>query len=237
MKAMKIAFDAHKEQVDKAGLPYIFHPYHLAEQMATEDETCVALLHDVIEDTDITLGDLRSRGFPESIIHALSLLTHDDNVDYMEYIGKIKTDPIATKVKLADLRHNRNKTRHAGTDLNLQRLIKYQKAILMLYDVPTKESDAEPLVRERTSLDDNRLWFLSVFRNKNSRIIKYSFDVEKAGDSHYELLPEEFNRLAVYFGNEDMIGAFKKYIDNHSERDFVSLLDMLEIFYQPYHYA
>ena len=83
-KAMKIAFEAHKEQVDKSGLPYIFHPFHLAEQMRTEETVCAALLHDVAEDTDITLEDLRTQGFPERVIGALTLLTHDDAVPYME---------------------------------------------------------------------------------------------------------------------------------------------------------
>ena len=100
-KAIRIAFDAHKEHVDKAGLPYIFHPFHLAEQMETEDEVIVALLHDVVEDSNITLEDLRARGFSENIMEALSLLTHDNCVEYMDYIEKIKSNPLAVKVMLA----------------------------------------------------------------------------------------------------------------------------------------
>ena len=101
-KALKISFKAHKDQVDKSGLPYVYHPFHLAEQMNDEYSTCVALLHDVVEDTDITLDDLASEGFPAEVIDALALMTHDDNVPYMDYVRKIKTNPIATKVKLAD---------------------------------------------------------------------------------------------------------------------------------------
>lgn len=104
-KALKVAVKAHKGQFDKAGKPYIDHPIHIAKQMETEDEIIVALLHDVVEDTDITLGDLRAHGFPESVINALTLLTHNDNDDYMEYIENIKSNPLAVKVKLADLRH------------------------------------------------------------------------------------------------------------------------------------
>ena len=59
-KALKLCFEAHKEQVDKSGMPYVFHPFHLAEQMKTEETTVVALLHDLVEDTDYTVDDLRS---------------------------------------------------------------------------------------------------------------------------------------------------------------------------------
>ena len=77
-KAMRIAFDAHKDQVDKAGLPYIFHPYHLAEQMDDEVSVCAALLHDVVEDSSMTFDDLAVQGIPTAVIDVLKLLTHDD---------------------------------------------------------------------------------------------------------------------------------------------------------------
>ena len=110
-KALKICFNAHINQVDKTGLPYVFHPFHLAEQMNSEDEVCVALLHDTVEDTDITFEDLINEGFNDNIISALKLLTHNDDTPYMEYIYKIKTNPLARKVKLADLYHNSDLTR------------------------------------------------------------------------------------------------------------------------------
>ena len=93
-KALKISFAAHKDQVDKSGMPYVYHPFHLAEQMNDENSTCVALLHDVVEDTDITFDDLASEGFPAEVIDALALMTHDDNVPYMDYVRKIQTNPI-----------------------------------------------------------------------------------------------------------------------------------------------
>ena len=82
-KAMKIAYQAHEGQVDACGIPYIFHPFHLAEQMTDEATTCAALLHDVIEDTDVTLADL-SKEFPKDIVDALNLLTHDKATDYFD---------------------------------------------------------------------------------------------------------------------------------------------------------
>lgn len=110
-KALKICFNAHFNQVDKTGLPYVFHPFHLAEQMNSEDAVCVALLHDTVEDTDITFEDLINEGFNDNIISALKLLTHNDDTPYMEYIYKIKTNPLARIVKLADLYHNSDLTR------------------------------------------------------------------------------------------------------------------------------
>lgn len=132
-KAMQIAFDAHKEQVDKNGIPYIYHPVHLAEQMSTEYEICVALLHDTVEDGDITFDDLIEAGFPEEVIEAIRLMTHDKSVPYMEYVRKIKDNPIAKVVKLADLRHNSDLSRldHV-TEKDLKRKRKYAQAIQLL---------------------------------------------------------------------------------------------------------
>ena len=132
-KALKISFKAHKDQVDKSGLPYVYHPFHLAEQMNDENSTCVALLHDVVEDTDISLDDLASDGFPAEVIEALTLMTHNDNVPYMDYVRKIKTNPIATKVKQADLEHNSDLTRLDNVDdAALERKNKYRQALFIL---------------------------------------------------------------------------------------------------------
>ena len=131
-KAIKIAFDAHMGQVDKAGVPYILHPIHLAEQMETEEECIVALLHDTVEDTDITFEQLEKE-FSKTVIDALRLLTHEKHVEYMEYVKKIKDNPIARKVKLADLHHNSDITRLLEvTSKDLKRIEKYKKAINFL---------------------------------------------------------------------------------------------------------
>ena len=136
VKAMHTAYNAHSGQTDKNGVPYIFHPFHLAEQMDTEAEICTALLHDVAEDTDITLSQL-AEIFPEDIINALRLLTHDKSVDYFEYVRQIKTNPIAKKVKLADLRHNSDLSRMSASGItpsekDIKRREKYLKAIDIL---------------------------------------------------------------------------------------------------------
>lgn len=134
-KALRICFDAHKEQIDKTGMPYVFHPFHLAEQMTDETSTVCALLHDVVEDTDITLKDLRDMGFPNEVIEVLTLLTHKETVPYFDYVKEISKNPIAKQVKLADLKHNSDLSRFAGNEIDsyaLQRNEKYKKAIAML---------------------------------------------------------------------------------------------------------
>ncbi len=132
-KALVISFNAHKNQVDKSGMPYVYHPFHLAEQMKDEFTTCVALLHDVVEDTDITLGDLKDQGFPREVTDAIALMTHNDAVPYLDYVEKIKDNPIARAVKLADLNHNSDLTRLDVVDGKaLERVEKYKKAIGIL---------------------------------------------------------------------------------------------------------
>ena len=133
-KAIKVAYEAHKDQYDKAGLPYITHPLHLAEGMNDEYTTIAALLHDVVEDTDITLDDL-TKEFPKEVIDALKLLTHHKGVPYMDYVAKIKTNDIAKAVKIADLKHNSDLTRLDNiTDKDLERIKKYQEALELLKD-------------------------------------------------------------------------------------------------------
>lgn len=132
-KAMKLCFEAHREQVDKTGLPYVFHPFHVAEQMTDEVTTAAALLHDVIEDTEYTLDDIKSMGFPSEVTDALALLTHDKSVPYLEYVAGIKNNPAAKAVKLADLAHNSDITRLDTVDEEaLARIEKYKKAIEIL---------------------------------------------------------------------------------------------------------
>ena len=132
-KALKLCFEAHKDQVDKSGLPYVFHPFHLADQMQDENTTIVALLHDVVEDTEYTLDDLRAMDFGDEVIEALSYMTHDPAVPYMEYVARIRENDIARRVKLADLRHNSDITRLDTVDQKaLDRVAKYAQAIRLL---------------------------------------------------------------------------------------------------------
>ena len=114
-EAMKIAYQAHHGQLDKGGIPYIFHPYHLAEQMPDEYTTCVALLHDVVEDTDVTLEELKAT-FPAEVIEAVAVMTHGKDEPYLDYVRRVSKNPLAKIVKLADLRHNSDQTRMENAD-------------------------------------------------------------------------------------------------------------------------
>jgi len=132
-KAMQLCFDAHQGQTDKSGLPYVFHPMHVAEQMQDEITTIVALLHDVVEDTKYTLEDLREMGFPEEVVEAVSLLTKHKGLPEQEYYDRIKKNQIAKTVKLADLRHNSDLTRlNIIADETLAKCEKYKGRILFL---------------------------------------------------------------------------------------------------------
>ncbi|MGN0671907.1 MAG: HD domain-containing protein [Anaerovoracaceae bacterium] len=111
-KASRIAYEAHRDQYDKIGMPYIFHPIHLAEQMDDEISVCVALLHDVVEDTDVTFEELAGE-FPAEVIEVLKLLTHEKGEDYLEYIRRLKVNQTARKVKKADMMHNSDESRAA----------------------------------------------------------------------------------------------------------------------------
>lgn len=132
-KALKLCFEAHKDQVDKTSLPYVFHPFHLAEQMNDEITTVCALLHDVVEDTEYTFSDLINMGFPNEVIEALKLLTHEEGVPYMDYVKNLSKNPIAKVVKIADLTHNSDTSRLDFVDeWALKREEKYKKALEFL---------------------------------------------------------------------------------------------------------
>lgn len=132
-KALRLCFQMHKNQVDKSGMPYVFHPFHVAETMTDEYSVCTALLHDIIEDTNLTLEQLCDMGFPNEVIDAVSAMTHNDSTDYFDYVRTIKNNPIARAVKLADLEHNSDLSRlDTVTEKDIHRFEKYKKAIEIL---------------------------------------------------------------------------------------------------------
>ena len=127
-KAMKVAYEAHHGQIDRSGTPYIFHPFHVAEQMDDELSVCTALLHDVIEDTEITFEDLTGE-----------FLTRDKNMNYFDYIRKLRKNPIAKKVKQADLLHNSDVTRLSDCEnMSAEQISRlhgrYKRALEILHD-------------------------------------------------------------------------------------------------------
>lgn len=132
-QAMKLAYDMHHGQTDRSGLPYIHHVLHVAEQMPDEITTVAALLHDIVEDTTLTLDELYAKGFPPEVVEAVRCLTRDPNMSYVDYIDALHDNPIAVNVKLADLEHNRDLTRlKRVSQKDILRARKYQAAINFL---------------------------------------------------------------------------------------------------------
>ena len=132
-RAIELAKQHHEGQTDKAGKPYIEHPLRVMNQVESEEEKIVAVLHDIVEDTDISLDDLRSEGFSEEVVSAVECLTKQDGENYDSYIERISFNPLAVKIKLADLEDNRDLTRLPEvTDKDLKRIEKYDKALKKL---------------------------------------------------------------------------------------------------------
>ena len=129
-RAIELAKQHHEGQTDKAGKPYIEHPLRVMNQVESEEEKIVAVLHDIVEDTDISLDDLRNEGFSEEVVSAVGCLTKQDSENYDSYIERISFNPLAVKIKLADLEDNRDLTRLPEvTDKDLERIEKYDKAL------------------------------------------------------------------------------------------------------------
>lgn len=134
-KALRLCYKAHEGQMDKGGVPYVFHAIHVAEQMQDEYDTCVALLHDVVEDTDYEIEDIVAAGFPDEVIEALRHITKLENQPYEDYIKVVKQNPIAVRVKLADIEHNSDLTRlPVVDDAARKRINKYKLAKKELMD-------------------------------------------------------------------------------------------------------
>ncbi len=139
-KAMKTAYDAHHGQNDQSGVPYIFHPFYVAESlcnvMPEESAVCAALLHDVVEDTKVTLEDLEKE-FPKEVVRLVDLLTHTPGEDYFAYIQRLKQEPAARQIKIMDIHHNMDESRldgciHVTHNQKKWRRRKYAKALDLL---------------------------------------------------------------------------------------------------------
>jgi (p)ppGpp synthase/HD superfamily hydrolase len=136
-KAIAIAVQAHGGQFDKSGAPYILHPLRVMFGVSSETERIVAVLHDVVEDSDWTLEQLRAEGFSEPVLAALDCVTKRENEDYFDFIARIKVNQLAITVKISDLHDNMNLARIPDpTEKDLQRLEKYKKALAILTNIP-----------------------------------------------------------------------------------------------------
>ena len=135
-RAVKLAEKAHQGQLDKGGQPYILHARRVMEKCETEAEKITAILHDVMEDTPYTLDDLRKEGFSEEILVALLCLTRREGEDYMRYIERVCKNPLAVRVKYADLEDNMDLRRiPEPTEGDFARLEKYKRAKMRIEEV------------------------------------------------------------------------------------------------------
>ncbi len=128
-KSLQIALKAYAGQKDKAGSAYILHPLRLMAKMQTEEEMSVALLHDVIEDSDYTAQDLLDKGIPESVVTAVQLLSKVDGESYDDFIDRVLKNKLALKIKKADIEDNINILRlNSLESKDLERVAKYHRA-------------------------------------------------------------------------------------------------------------
>jgi len=135
-KSLEIALKAYVGQKDKAGETYILHPLRIMSKVSSAEEKSVALLHDVIEDSDITAEDLLSFGIPAEVVSAVQALTKLEDESYEDFITRVKTNPLATKVKIADIEDNINVLRLESVgSKDLERVAKYHKAWKMLNEI------------------------------------------------------------------------------------------------------
>jgi (p)ppGpp synthase/HD superfamily hydrolase len=132
-RAIAIAAMAHEGQVDKTGAPYVLHPLRMMLTVRTPEARMAAVLHDVVEDTPVTLEELKGEGFPEAVLEAVAALTKREGEDYEAFIRRVAPNPIAREVKLADLRDNSDLSRIANpTEKDRARIEKYRRAITYL---------------------------------------------------------------------------------------------------------
>lgn len=132
-KAIKIALKSHTDQIDKAGQPYILHPLRLMQKFREEDERIVAILHDVVEDSDISLKDLKESGFSDAVVNAIDCLTKRKDEEYHNFISRITANELAKKIKIEDIKDNMDLTRLKSiTDKDQERIVKYHTALNIL---------------------------------------------------------------------------------------------------------
>ena len=165
-KAINIMYEAHKEDFDKGGYPYVFHPFYLATQVDGECATCVALLHDLVEDhrDKYDFDYLIKEGFPLEVVDILRLLTHEKEVPYMEYIKSISKNQTAREVKIQDLKHNINIDRMDG--IKSKKYSLYIKALEVLEEYDLNE-------QESVTKSDSRILKFKDARNMNNNSLNY----------------------------------------------------------------
>lgn len=137
-RAIEIAVQAHRGQLDKAGAPYILHPIRVMLRVSGLAERLAAILHDVVEDSAWTLDQLAAEGFPPEVVAAVDALTRREHESYEEFVRRSGAHPIARQVKLADLTDNVDLSRIAAPDArDHERIARYERALAYLRSLPS----------------------------------------------------------------------------------------------------
>ena len=140
-QAIKVALEVHSGQVDKAGEIYLLHPLRLMFKFQTEDERIVAVMHDVVEDGEITLENLRLLGFSDSVVNAIDCLSRRKDEKYEDFISRISMDKLARKIKIEDIKDNLDLTRLGCVgDKELKRIEKYHRSLKLLLNSDQDDS-------------------------------------------------------------------------------------------------
>jgi hypothetical protein len=230
--AIALATKAHHGQKDKGGADYITHPLRLMSKMTTDEEKMTAVLHDVVEDTSITLDDLRAAGYPQAVIDALDLLTRRKTETYEEFIVRIKPNALARKVKLADLEDNMNLSRLPNPQpKDYERVEKYRKSWEYLTD-QKMDASAKPNFKYYATLVDGKPRGLFVFNNGGNRLdmiawnhTSKKWEHDSARVSRYflsDLEAEEISRAQA----EEIARGFQAGVP--SEAEFMKISDLAE---------
>lgn len=245
-KAINIMYEAHKEDFDKGGYPYVFHPFYLATQVDGECATCVALLHDLVEDhrDKYDFDYLIKEGFPLEVVDILRLLTHEKEVPYMEYIKSISKNQIAREVKIQDLKHNINIDRMDG--IKSKKYSLYIKALEVLeeYDLNEQESvtksdssilkfkDARNMNNNSLNYDGSKWIYYPEFYTQyryvlgtkgNKPIIVIGINPSTAGPNDLDNTMKSVDRLASNNGFDSyiMFNVYAQRATNPSDMDMI----------------
>lgn len=143
-KSLEIALQAHAGQTDKAGRPYILHPLRIMARMVTTEELSVALLHDVLEDSEWTVEALLQAGIPQTVVDAVQCLTKVPGEDYEQFIQRVRSNPLASKIKQADIEDNIDVLRlDSLAEEDIERVKKYHAAWNVLDKEATKPKSSK----------------------------------------------------------------------------------------------
>ena len=228
--AIILATRSHAGQTDKLGEPYILHPIRVMSKLPDENSRIVAILHDVVEDTALTIEEIREAGASEEIIEALMLLTKEKGKDYAKYLLEVAKNPLAKTVKLADIYDNSNHARLNKLPADIRKKLqeKYSKAKEML-------STGQPIERGISialyhGKGDGCNIYLDAYIEKNSSNLMlegqmtFSGGDSEFGDSDYEYwltIPQEnkdkllLDMLGQYYGKGDGFSQVKEFCDKH----------------------